>query len=127
MLLRRRRASRPASACSSLAAAGGVGTLLVQLASAAGATVVGAVEQRGQARASSSSLGADEVVDYTRDGWAVGPFDVVFDGVGGDIARAAFAQLAPGGRMLCYGLASRLLGGHQRRGGRGARRHARPA
>ncbi len=31
---------------------------------------------------------------------------MVFDGVGGDIARAAFAQLAPGGRMLSYGLAS---------------------
>ena len=35
-----------------------------------------------------------------------GDFDVVFDGVGGDIARAAFEQLAPGGRMLSFGLAS---------------------
>ena len=31
---------------------------------------------------------------------------MVFDGVGGDSARAAFERIAPGGRMLSYGLAS---------------------
>jgi NADPH2:quinone reductase len=83
------------------AAAGGVGTLLVQLARAAGATVVGAVGSEAK-RAVVTSLGAEAVL--YRD--AVGPFDVVFDGVGGEIARAAFALLAHGGRMLSYGLAS---------------------
>jgi NADPH:quinone reductase len=83
------------------AAAGGVGTLLVQLARAAGATVVGAVGSEAK-RAVVSSLGAEAVL-YPD---AVGPFDVVFDGVGGEVGRAAFALLARGGRMLSYGLAS---------------------
>jgi NADPH:quinone reductase len=84
-----------------LAAAGGVGTLLVQLARAAGASVTGAVGREGK-RAVVASLGADGVLYEA----LAGPFDVVFDGVGGAVARAAFAQLARGGRMLSYGLAS---------------------
>jgi NADPH2:quinone reductase len=35
-----------------------------------------------------------------------GTFTFVFDGVGGAAARTAFEALAPGGRMLSYGLAS---------------------
>lgn len=93
------------------AAAGGVGTLLVQLATAAGAWVVAAAG--GEAKtALASDLGADAVVDYREAGWpdtvrdTSGGLDVVFDGVGGAIGRAAFELLAPGGRMLSYGLAS---------------------
>ncbi|CCH33692.1 zinc-binding dehydrogenase [Actinosynnema sp. NPDC047251] len=90
-----------------LAAAGGVGTLLVQLAKAAGATVVGAAggPDKGEVV---RGLGADDVVDYLRPDWArrAGPVDVVFDGVGGPTARAAFELLTSGGRMLSYGLAS---------------------
>ncbi|HEY3684878.1 MAG TPA: zinc-binding dehydrogenase [Streptosporangiaceae bacterium] len=92
------------------AAAGGVGSLLVQLARAAGARVVAAA---GGARklAVARDLGADAVVDYREPGWADGvraggPADVVFDGVGGEIGRAAFELLRPGGRMVRYGLAS---------------------
>jgi NADPH2:quinone reductase len=84
-----------------LAAAGGVGTLLVQLARAAGATVVGAVGSDAK-RAVVASLGG-EGVRYED---LAGPFDVVFDGVGGEVARSAFALLGRGGRMLSYGLAS---------------------
>ena len=89
------------------AAAGGVGTLLVQLAKAAGAQVVaaaGGARKLGLAR----SLGADEWVDYTEPGWTerAGTFDVVFDGVGGDVGRAAFTLLGRGGRMVSFGLAS---------------------
>jgi NADPH2:quinone reductase len=89
------------------AAAGGVGSLLVQLAKSAGATVVAAAggsRKTGVAR----DLGADEVVDYTAPGWTDGlaPVDVVLDGVGGDIARAAFELLGQGGRMVSFGLAS---------------------
>jgi NADPH2:quinone reductase len=93
------------------AAAGGVGSLLVQLARAAGATVVAAAgggRKVGLAR----ELGADVAVDYREPGWAdtvraaVGGVDVVFDGVGGDVARAAFELLDRGGRMLSFGLAS---------------------
>jgi NADPH2:quinone reductase len=93
------------------AAAGGVGSLLVQLAKAAGATVVGAV---GAARKTKvvADLGADVVVTYDRADWAsrvraeVGGLDVVFDGVGGDIGRAAFELLDDGGRMMIFGFAS---------------------
>ncbi|WP_329105239.1 zinc-binding dehydrogenase [Micromonospora sp. NBC_01699] len=93
------------------AAAGGVGTLLVQLARAAGATVVAAAGgpyKVGLAR----DLGADVAVDYRNPDWtdrvraAVGGVDVIFDGVGGTVARAAFELLDRGGRMLSFGLAS---------------------
>lgn len=89
------------------AAAGGVGSLLVQLAKSAGAVVVGAAggsRKTGVAR----DLGADEVADYTAPGWTdgVAPVDVVLDGVGGDIGRAAFELLGQGGRMVSFGLAS---------------------
>ncbi|MEQ0560187.1 zinc-binding dehydrogenase [Amycolatopsis sp. NEAU-NG30] len=86
------------------AAAGGVGSLLVQLAKAAGATVIGAAGGKlDQVRA----LGADLAVDYRAAGWTdgVGEVDVVFDGVGGEIGTAAFGLLRPGGRMAVYGLA----------------------
>jgi NADPH2:quinone reductase len=89
------------------AAAGGVGTLLVQLANAAGARVVAAA---GGARKVelARDLGAEVVVDYREPGWAkqAGGVDVVLDGVGGDIARSAFELLDRGGRMLSFGLAS---------------------
>jgi NADPH:quinone reductase len=89
------------------AAAGGVGGLLVQLAAAAGAHVIAAA---GGARKLevARSLGAAEVVDYRTPDWpaAVDPVDVVFDGVGGEVSRAAFGLLGHGGRMLSYGLAS---------------------
>ncbi len=87
------------------AAAGGVGGLLVQLAKAAGASVVGAAG--GPAKVAQVQ-GADVVVDYLRPDWtsAAGAVDVVFDGVGGAIGTAAFGLLRRGGRMAIYGLAS---------------------
>ena len=89
------------------AAAGGVGSLLVQLAGAAGARVVaasGGTRKLEVAR----RLGADATVDYSEPGWAalVGPADVAFDGVGGEIGRAAFELVRPGGRFSAFGLAS---------------------
>jgi NADPH:quinone reductase len=96
------------------AAAGGVGSLLVQLASRAGARVVGAAggqRKLGLAR----ELGAGVVADYTRPGWAdrlvseVGGVDVAFDGVGGSIGRAAFDLVREGGRFCAFGLASGSL------------------
>ena len=89
------------------AAAGGVGSLLVQLAKAAGARVVAAAGGARKAELA-TSLGADAAVDYTIDGWPdeAGPVDVVFDGVGGDVGRAAFELLRPSGRMCSFGMAS---------------------
>ncbi|MBO2454552.1 zinc-binding dehydrogenase [Actinomadura barringtoniae] len=89
------------------AAAGGVGHVLVQLAKAAGATVVAAAGGERKL-ALARDLGADETVDYREPGWTdeVGPVDVVFDAVGGDIGRAAFELLGKGGRIVTFGLAS---------------------
>jgi NADPH:quinone reductase len=93
------------------AAAGGVGTCLVQLARAAGATVVGGVGSAGK-RSLVEGLGAAMVVDYSRPGWErriraeVGAVDVVFDGVGGDIGSAALNLVRAGGRFCRYGMAS---------------------
>ncbi|KWX01898.1 Quinone oxidoreductase [Carbonactinospora thermoautotrophica] len=93
------------------AAAGGVGTLLVQLARAAGAKVVAAAGGPRKVELA-RDLGADVAVDYRQPDWtervgeAVGGVDVVFDEVGGDIGRSAFELLDRGGRMLSYGLAS---------------------
>jgi NADPH2:quinone reductase len=93
------------------AAAGGVGSLLVQLAAAAGARVVAAAGG-GRKLDLARELGAELAVDYRRPGWddvvraALGGVDVVFDGVGGEVARAAFGLLGEGGRLLSYGLAS---------------------
>ncbi|MCU1685968.1 MAG: hypothetical protein JWQ81_6707 [Amycolatopsis sp.] len=89
------------------AAAGGVGGLLVQLAQAAGAEVIGVA---GGARKVEHvlELGADFAVDYSEPEWAerIGAVDVVFDGVGGDVGAAAFGLLRSGGRMVMFGLAS---------------------
>jgi NADPH:quinone reductase len=93
------------------AAAGGVGTLLVQLARTAGATVVAAAGGDRKV-ALARDLGADVAVDYLQPDWAervrtaVGGVDVVLDGVGGTVAGSAFGLLDQGGRMLSYGLAS---------------------
>jgi NADPH:quinone reductase len=93
------------------AAAGGVGTLLVQLARNAGARVV-AVAGGDRKLAVAAELGADVTVDYRTGDWlsqvrnAVGAADVVFDGVGGDLGAAAFGLLRPGGRFCPFGMAS---------------------
>jgi NADPH2:quinone reductase len=89
------------------AAAGGVGTLLVQLARSAGAEVVAAAGGERKL-ALARELGATVAVDYREPGWTerAGRVDVVFDGVGGATGRAAFALLGRGGRMVSFGLAS---------------------
>ncbi|MEA2150369.1 MAG: NADPH:quinone reductase [Solirubrobacteraceae bacterium] len=90
-----------------LAAGGGVGSLLVQLARDAGGRVVAAAagERKG---ALARELGAARAVDYGAAGWtaAAGEVDVVFDGVGGPLAAAAFDLVALGGRFCSYGMAS---------------------
>ncbi|MEU2586572.1 zinc-binding dehydrogenase [Streptomyces avermitilis] len=97
-----------------LGASGGMGTLLVQLAHARGARVVGVA--RGEAKlALVRELGADEVVDATVADWpararhALGgdeAADVVLDGVGGELGAAAFALTAEGGRFSAHGAPS---------------------
>jgi NADPH:quinone reductase len=96
-----------------LGAGGGLGILLVQLAHAAGARVIGAA--RGPRKLDlPRDLGASVVVDYSQPDWSqqvlaatgrAGP-DVVFDGVGGEIGQAAFAITARGGRFSAHGAPS---------------------
>jgi NADPH:quinone reductase len=89
------------------AAAGGVGSLLVQLAVGAGARVVAAAGGERKLELA-RELGADETVDYTEPAWTErvrDGVDVVFDGVGGEIGPAAFELVRPGGRFCAFGLA----------------------
>ena len=105
--LMRAAAVRPGETVLVEAAAGGVGSLLVQLARSAGARVVAAAggdRKLDLAR----RLGAGIAVDYTRPAWTdrLPGVDVVFDGVGGAIGLAAFERVQPGGRFCAFGLAS---------------------
>jgi NADPH2:quinone reductase len=105
--------ARPAAGDTVLveAAAGGVGTMLVQLARAAGARVI-ALAGGERKLAVARDLGADLAVDYGEARWparvsaAAEKVDVVFDGVGGDIGLAAFGLLGSGGRFCPFGMAS---------------------
>jgi NADPH:quinone reductase len=111
MMLVRSAGVRPSERVLVEAAAGGVGTLLVQLARAAGATVVAAAGGPRKLEAA-RDVGADVAVDYRESDWvdrvhdAVAGIDVAFDGVGGAIGRSAFGLLERGGRMVSYGMAS---------------------
>ncbi|WP_157358162.1 zinc-binding dehydrogenase [Amycolatopsis nigrescens] len=98
------------------AAGGGLGSLLVQLARAAGARVIGA--GRGARKLELvRELGAEAVVDYTEPDWTEQVMaltggagaDVVFDGVGGEIGRAGFGVTARGGRFSVHGAAAGSL------------------
>ena len=93
------------------AAAGGVGTLLVQIARNAGARVVALAGAEPKLRVA-RDLGADVALSYRDGDWATRirdtarSVDVVFDGVGGMIGRATFDLLRPGGRFCRFGAAS---------------------
>ncbi|MEV6987030.1 zinc-binding dehydrogenase [Sphaerisporangium sp. NPDC051017] len=97
-------------------AAGGVGSLLVQLAVNAGARVIAAASSPRKLDLA-AGLGAEATVNYTEDGWgarvreAAGDAGVrvAFDGVGGAIGRTAFESLARGGRFLMFGAAGGSL------------------
>jgi NADPH2:quinone reductase len=93
-----------------LAAGGGLGILLVQLARAAGARVIAAAGDKQKLRLA-HKLGADVSVDYSEPGWpervkeathGEGP-NVVFDGAGAEIGRAAFEITARGGQFSAHG------------------------
>lgn len=82
------------------AAAGGVGSLAVQLAKARGAHVTALAS--GANEAFVRALGADEFVDYTAQPFenVVSGMDVVFDAVGGDTFERAFHCVKRGGVII---------------------------
>jgi NADPH:quinone reductase-like Zn-dependent oxidoreductase len=81
-------------------AGGGVGTMAVRLARWAGAHVIGT--GRANARQHVLDVGADEFVDVEQDGWetSVGPVDLVYDIIGGDVLAHSAAIVKPGGALV---------------------------
>jgi NADPH2:quinone reductase len=94
------------------AAAGGVGTAAVQIASAFGCSVVGLVGSDEKLELV-SRLGASSAVNYRRGGWERalteaspgGRLDVVLEVVGGDVFRTCQAALDNFGRIVVVGYA----------------------
>ncbi|YCK39023.1 quinone oxidoreductase family protein [Actinomadura sp. ATCC 39365] len=95
------------------AAAGGVGSLAVQLARAAGAGRVIATASTPAKRELALSLGADTAVDPAADDLTAAlraanggePVDVVLEMTGGRVTDQSLAALAPFGRLAFYGMA----------------------
>jgi NADPH:quinone reductase-like Zn-dependent oxidoreductase len=81
-------------------AAGGVGTMAVQIAKALGAHVTAVCSARNVDMV--RGLGADEVIDYTNDDYVAGGarFDVMLDNVGNRAAKQNRSVLRPGGRYV---------------------------
>jgi len=81
-------------------AAGGVGTLAVQLAKWKGAYVIGTASEKNSAFL--KELGADEVIDYRKENFEekLKDIDVVFDTIGGETQIKSLQVLKPGGILV---------------------------
>src|SRR3954468_11147755 len=96
------------------AAAGGVGSLAVQLGHAMGAGRVIATASSEEKRALALDLGADAAIDAAPEGMKeriieanLGEkVDAVFEMAGGEVFDQSFAALAPFGRLVAYGMAT---------------------
>jgi NADPH:quinone reductase-like Zn-dependent oxidoreductase len=99
-----------------IGAAGGVGAFIVQLVRAYGGDVTGVASTPKLELV--RSLGAEEVIDYTRDDFAAGgrTYDVVFDTGGNRPLAEVLRAVAPGGTLVIVGGESdgRWLGGFAR-------------
>ena len=97
------------------AAAGGVGSFAVQLAKLFGAKQVIGLASDGAKCAKARQLGADEAIEYTDPTWARTVrrltsgrgADLLLEMTGGVTLSRALQALAPFGRMVVYGQASR--------------------
>ncbi|MFI0483411.1 NADP-dependent oxidoreductase [Actinomadura sp. 9N215] len=81
-------------------AGGGTGVLAVQLARRAGARVV--ATGRGRAADLAAEMGAHTFVDLEKQRFedAVGPVDLVFDTIGGDLLARSASRVRPGGALV---------------------------
>lgn len=84
-------------------ASGGIGTFAVQIATAFGATVTGVCSTKNLALV--SSLGADAVIDYTRQDFTrtTERYDLVLDNVGNRTISDLKRIVAPNGRCVMAG------------------------
>src|ERR671912_2782972 len=82
------------------AGSGGLGSTVIQLAKHLGATV--ATTTRGNNAELVRSLGADVVVDYTKEDFAevLSGYDVVLDSLGGETLEKSLTVLKPGGHAI---------------------------
>jgi NADPH:quinone reductase len=95
-------------------AAGGVGSLAVQLGHPMGAGRIIATASTEEKRALALELGADAAIDPAPDGLTERlieandgqPLDVVFEMSGGEVFDASYRALAPFGRIVAYGIAT---------------------
>ena len=100
------------------AAAGGVGSYAVQLAKQLGAGTVIATASTPEKRAQALARGADYALDYTQPDWPSQVreltngqgADVILEMNGGQVFAQSLACLAPFGRLVVYGMASREVG-----------------
>jgi NADPH:quinone reductase-like Zn-dependent oxidoreductase len=92
-------------------ASGGVGTFAVQIAKSYGAQVTGVCSTRNLNMV--RSIGADHVVDYTRDDFTRSEqrYDLIYDTVGNRSVSDYLRALSPGGRCVIAGFhgVARLL------------------
>ena len=96
-------------------AAGGVGSLAVQLGHAMGAGRVIATASSDEKRKLARELGADAAIDGSADGLADRlveanegrKVDVVFEMAGGEVFEQSFEALGPFGRLVTYGISTR--------------------
>ena len=81
-------------------ASGGVGSIMVQMAKALGAYVIGTASGDGVSLA--KSLGADEVIDYKKQDFIklVKNIDLVIDLAGGETQVKSFEAVKKGGKLL---------------------------
>jgi NADPH2:quinone reductase len=102
------------------AAAGGVGTLLVQLAKHHGCYVYGTAGSDKKLEYLRAQ-GVDMPINYNREDFAdtirrargSDGLDVIFDSIGGSAIRKGLQLLAAGGRIVCFGAASHEAGTFQ--------------
>jgi len=96
------------------AAAGGVGSIAVQLAKLFGAGKVIATASNEEKLNLAKSLGADETINYTEKHWPEKVLDltnghgadVILEMAGGEVFYQSLQSLAPFGRLVFYGMAS---------------------
>lgn len=95
------------------AAAGGTGTLIVQMAKLLGARVIGTVSNAKKA-SQAEAAGCDHIINYKREDFAAEVrkltngrgVDVVYDGVGKATFEGSLSSLRPRGMLALFGQAS---------------------